>query len=128
MSINQALAEIYKELNLNGSTFDINEVENCLYEKASTSNKNISPLLEQLARLGARTATREFTVNDAKSVIRKQIENMTYLEFVHMLAMRERSIVEMLRGMRIARNILKKYPQWKESPNLTLKDVSATIN
>ena len=69
MKLNQLLLEIYQELNADGSGFLTNEAANLLYLRASDGADDIPPLVEQLARRGAREAVAEFRL-DAKTLRR----------------------------------------------------------
>jgi hypothetical protein len=72
MKLSELLLEIYKELNADGSGFLTSEAANLLYLRASQGADNIPPLVEQLARRGAREAVAEFRL-DAKSLKRSAI-------------------------------------------------------
>ena len=69
MKLSRLLLEIYHEINADGSGFLTSEAANLLYLRASQGAHDIPPLVEQLARRGAREAVAEFQL-DAKTLWR----------------------------------------------------------
>ena len=69
MKLSRLLIEIYQELNADDTGFLTSEAANLLYLRASQGSHDIPPLIEQLARRGAREAVAEFQL-DAKTLWR----------------------------------------------------------
>ena len=69
MKLSELLLEIYKELNADGSGFLTSEAADLLYLRASQGARDIPPLVEQLARRGAREAVADFRL-DARTLKR----------------------------------------------------------
>ena len=133
MKLSRLLIEIYQELNADGSGFLTSEATNLLYLRASQGSHDIPPLIEQLARRGMDIAeiksavihflTKVAALDETESAVRKPVLRMTYDEFLRMITLRERKASQMLESVRIARAILKQYPNWALQPHLTLGDV-----